>query len=133
MIGRIDPEQQLPDLAGITLLNLKRRNVRSMFFPLVRYLRSNKPDVVFTAEDHLNTVVLRAAIIARSKAKISGSSRVTPFDTYSDAPFKKRWFLKLLARAVMWRADDLTCVSKDMVGNIGRIRLAASRLRLQHR
>lgn len=115
LIGRIDPEYQFPDVTGINLLNLNRRNVRGMFFPLVQYFRSVKPDVVFSAEDHLNTVVQLAAIVSRSKAKISGSSRVTPFDTYSNVPFTKRWFLKHITRSVMWRADALTCVSKDMV------------------
>lgn len=115
VIGRVDPEYQFPDATGVNVLNLNRRNVRSMFLPLVQYLRSAKPDVVFSAEDHLNTVVLLAAIFSRSKAKISGSSRVTPFDTYSNVPFTKRWILKQITRCVMWRADALTCVSKDMV------------------
>jgi glycosyltransferase involved in cell wall biosynthesis len=78
-------------------------------------LSAEKPDVVFSAEDHLNTVLLIAAVLVRSKAKISGSSRVTPFDTYSNQPFTKRWILKYLTYAVMHRADALTCVSKDMV------------------
>ncbi len=115
VIGRIDEEYQFPDVTGITLLNLNRRNVRGMFLPLVQYFLSVKPDVVFSAEDHLNTVVLLAAIFSRSKAKISGSSRVTPYDTYSKVPFTKRWVLKHIIKSVMWRADALTCVSKDMV------------------
>ena len=78
-------------------------------------MRSAKPDVVFSAEDHLNAVVLLSAILAGSKAKVSGSSRVTPFDTYSNKPFSKRWVLKHFVRSLMWRANALTCVSKDMV------------------
>ncbi len=92
-----------------------------MLLPLVRYLRDEKPDVVFSAEDHLNTTVLLAALISRTRAKISGSSRVTPFDTYSNTPFTKRWVLKHLTRLLMQRADALTCVSKDMVGQYKRI------------
>jgi glycosyltransferase involved in cell wall biosynthesis len=86
-----------------------------MLLPLWRYLRTTKPDVVFSAEDHLNGVVLLAAIVSGSKAKISGSSRVPPSDTYSNALFTQGWVFKHLMRAVMWRADALTCVSKDMV------------------
>ena len=115
IIGRIDPEYPVPAVPGIEVHKLYRSNVRGMFFPLWRYLRTAKPQVVFSAEDHLNAVVLLAAIISRSKAKISGSSRVTPFDTYSDVPLTKRWVLKYFMHAVMWRADALTCVSKDMV------------------
>ena len=93
----------------------KKQNVRRMFLPLVRYLKKEKPDVIFSAEDHLNIVVLLAAIIGRSSAKISGSCRVTPFDTYSNKIFSKGWILKQLASLVMKRADALTCVSQDMV------------------
>jgi glycosyltransferase involved in cell wall biosynthesis len=115
LVGRIDPEYEFPEVVGVNVVKLNRPNVRSMLLPLFRYLRSEKPDVVFSAEDHLNSIVLLAAILSGSKAKISGSSRVTPFDTYSNEIFTKRWFLKQLTRMVMWRADVLTCVSKDMV------------------
>ena len=121
MIGRIDAQYQLPEVAGVNVLKLNRRNVRGMFLPLWRYLRTAKPDVVFSAEDHLNTVVLFAAIVSGSKAKISCSSRVTPYDTFSTTPFTKRWVLKHLMRAVMWRANALTCVSKDMVEQYRRV------------
>lgn len=115
VIGRIDPQYKLPLTAGVNVLVLSRPNVRGMLLPLWRYLRVNKPEVVFSAEDHLNAVVLLAAIASASRAKISGSSRVTPFDTYSNVLFSKRWLLKQVVRTVMWRADALTCVSQDMV------------------
>ena len=95
--------------------------MRGMFRPLCRYLKEVEPDVVFSAEDHLNDVVLLSAIATRSKAKISGSSRVLPVDAvghdgpYSNRPFSRKWLFKQFTRAVMWRADALTCVSEDMV------------------
>lgn len=115
VLGKVNEGYVLPPVPGVNVVVLDRPNVRSMFLPLCRYLHRSKPEIVFSAEDHLNVVVLLAAIAVRSRAKISGSSRVTPFDTYSDAPFTKRWVLKQLSRAVMWRADALTCVSEDMV------------------
>ncbi len=115
VVGYVDPMYEFPKVAGVNSLRWNQPQVRGMLLPLWRYLRTAKPDVVFSAEDHLNAVVLLSAITSGSKAKISGSSRVTPFDTYSSVPFAKRWFLKYLMRAVTWRADALTCVSKDMV------------------
>ena len=115
VIGRIHQDYQFPKVTGFKVLELERDHVRSMVLPLRDYLRSAKPDVVFSAEDHLNAVVLLSAILAGSKARISGSSRVTPFDTYSNKPFSKRWVLKHFVRSLMWRANALTCVSKDMV------------------
>lgn len=115
VLGKVNEGNVLPPVPGVNVIVLKRPNVRSMFLPLCAYLRHSRPEIVFSAEDHLNVIVLLAAIAVRSKAKVSGSSRVTPFDTYSDVPFSKRWILKQLSRAVMWRADALTCVSEDMV------------------
>lgn len=115
IIGWVNHGYTLPKIDGVNVRVLNKQQVRGMLLPLTRYLKEKNPDVVFSAEDHLNVVVLLAALIAGSKAKISCSSRVTPFDTYSNVPFTKRWILKLLMRAVMARANALTCVSKDMV------------------
>lgn len=115
MIGYVEPHVQLPEVIGVNVIVLKQKYVRNMLIPIWRYICSVKPEVVFSAEDHLNVTVLIAAIVSRTRAKISGSSRVTPFDTYSNVLFSKRWFLKQLMRMVAWRADALTCVSKDMV------------------
>ena len=113
--GLVNHGYSLPIIDGINLRVMNEQRVMGMLMPLTRYLREQNPDVVFSAGDHLNVVVLLAAIISQSKAKISCSSRVTPFDTYSNVPFTKRWVLKLFMRAVMPRANALTCVSKDMV------------------
>ena len=121
MIGRIDPQYTFPDVQGINVVELKRWHVRDMLFALIQYLRKSRPEIVFSAEDHINAVVLLAAIVSRSNAKISCSSRVTPFDTYSDKPLSKRWVLKQMMRAVMWRANALTCVSKDMVDQYRKV------------
>jgi glycosyltransferase involved in cell wall biosynthesis len=115
IIGRCDQDLRVPRAPGVTIHVLGVGRTRAMAGPLFRYLRRERPDVLFSAEDHLNTILLATAIAARSGALISGSSRVPPSDTYSNKPFTKRWALKWCARAVAWRADALTCVSQDMV------------------
>lgn len=115
VIGCMTSDAAMPPLESVGLVVLGRARAMGMLWPLWRYLRRTQPDIVFSAEDHLNTVLLGAAILARSRARISGSSRVTPFDTYSGRPLSKPWLLKQAMRAVAWRADALTCVSKEMV------------------
>ncbi|MER8950806.1 glycosyltransferase [Mesorhizobium sp. M0959] len=115
VIGRADAGLRLPKLLGVKLTVLGLPNVRTMFLPVWKHILKARPEIIFSAEDHLNAIVLLAAIIARSRAKVSCSSRVTPFDTYSNKILTKRWFLKQFSKAVMWRADALTCVSEDMV------------------
>jgi len=115
IIGWIDPRFKLPELKNINVVIFNKQKVRDMLLPFKKYLQINNPNLVFSAEDHLNAIVLTGAIISRSTAKISCSSRVTPFDTYSNKILSKKWILKQWMNKVMWRADALTCVSKDMV------------------
>lgn len=121
VIGHVHQDYKFPDCSGFKVIILDRCHVRSMVLPLIKYFRSSKTEIVFSAEDHLNAVVLLSSLLAGSKAKISGSSRVTPFDTYSNRFFSKRWILKLFVRSLMWRANALTCVSKDMVAQYQKV------------
>lgn len=121
VIGYIDSQFELPEMGDVRVTVLNRKRVSGMFFALRKHLISTQPEVVFSAEDHLNCILLLAAITTRSKAKISCSSRVTPYDTYSNILFSKGWILKKLMHSVMWRADALTCVSVDMVKQYRRV------------
>jgi glycosyltransferase involved in cell wall biosynthesis len=115
MVGNCDADLTVPTAPGVTNRVIGAGQVRSMIGPLMRFLREDKPEVIFAAEDHLTCIVLAAALLTGSRARISGSSRVTPFDTYSSKPFTKRWVLKQAMRALAPRARALTCVSQDMV------------------
>lgn len=117
VVGSKPDDLVIPPIAGVRIVAWRAARVTAMIRPMMRYLRDARPDIVFSAEDHLNGVVLLAAILARSTAKISGSSRVPPSDSYSNTPFTKGWARKLLMGLVMRRADALTCVSKDMAAN----------------
>ncbi|MZR13826.1 glycosyltransferase [Maritimibacter sp. DP07] len=115
VIGYVAEGLPVPELDGVTVLNFNRPKARNILFEMMRYLRKTKPDAIFSAEDHLNAIVIVSAILSGSKAKISGSSRVNPFDTYSTKIHSKQWFLKKIMGLIMWRATALTCVSKAMV------------------
>lgn len=115
IIGHMPEDLVAPSVDGINFIVLEKRRAIGMLMPVIRYLSKNRPDIVFSAEDHLNMVVTIASKVSRSTAKLSVSSRVTPFDTYSDRPLTKRWVMKLMARPIMRHVDAFTCVSKDMV------------------
>lgn len=115
VVGHVNKDCTFPDVDGLKVHIWKKPKVRDMLLPLIRFLKTEQPDVIFSAEDHLNAILLLAAILSGSQAKISCSSRVTPFDTYSNRLFSKRWILKQIVRTVMWRADAMTCVSQGTV------------------
>jgi glycosyltransferase involved in cell wall biosynthesis len=115
VFGYVPDGLVLPVVDGISITNLGLPRTYKLLMPIFAYIRKVRPDVVFSAEDHLNAVVTLALLLAGSKAKLSVSSRVTPFDTYSNKLFSKRWFLKKISVPLRNRADALVCVSKDMV------------------
>ncbi|MDO8334789.1 MAG: glycosyltransferase [Nitrosomonas sp.] len=115
IIGYVPDNLTVPDIEGIRVINLNLPRTYKQLLPIILYIRANQPDVIFTAEDHLNAIVTLAVIVTRSKAKLSASSRVTPYDTYSNRIFSKRWILKQLSTLLRKRVDALVCVSKDMV------------------
>lgn len=115
LIGRILSGYEFLPPPNILTTVFNRKSVLRLFIPLLRYIRSENPDVIFSAEDHLNVVVLAAVILSGSRAKVTCSSRVTPYDTFSNVVLSKRWILKWLYKLFMRRADVLSCVSQDMV------------------
>jgi glycosyltransferase involved in cell wall biosynthesis len=115
IIGFVAEGLPVPEVDGVSVIHLNRPKARYILFDVVRYLKKEKPDAIFSAEDHLNAVVIASALLSGSKVKITGSSRVDPFDTYSRKILSKRWFLKRIMGALTWRATALTCVSSGMV------------------
>jgi len=119
--GLVNDRGKLPKIDGVAVVEIGKARVIQMLVPLMRYFLEESPDIVFSAGDHLNVVVLLAAILTRTSAKISCSSRVTPYDTYSGGLLSKGSILKLSFLFTQWRADVLTCVSLDMVGQYRRM------------
>jgi glycosyltransferase involved in cell wall biosynthesis len=115
-----EDRRELPSVPGVNMMQWGKGRVLGLFVPICRYLAKANPDLVFSAEDHLNDIVLLAALVTRSRAKISGSSRVFPLSTtghdgpYSNTPLTGKWLFKQLTRSLMRRADALTCVSEDL-------------------
>lgn len=115
VIGYISPDLVLPTDLGFDVINLNQKRTFKLLVPIIGIIRCVRPSIVFSAEDHLNAVVTLAVCLAGSRAKLSVSSRVTPYDTYSDRVLSKGWILKKLNPLLWHRADALTCVSRDMV------------------
>lgn len=115
IVAHVPGDLAPPSAEGIRVIVLDRSRAVGAFFPICRYLRSERPGVVFSAEDHMNLVVTAAMLATASRAKLSVSSRVTPFDTYSNKVFTKRWVMKQIATPLGRRADALVCVSRDMI------------------
>lgn len=115
VFGFVPPDIELPGNLGVKVLDLNCPRVLGMVSAVFKYIRDEKPDVIFSAEDHLNAIIAFCCFVAGSQAKISASSRVTPYDTYSENILSKGWILKKMSQLAKKRINVHTCVSKDMV------------------
>ncbi len=102
---------------NINVYILDEEHVSSSIIPIIRYIIKQRPAIIFSAEDHLNCVLLLSLLLSLSQSKISCSARVPALDrqAYSGGLFSKGWCLKMIMRVIMKRANSLTCVSMDMV------------------
>ena len=66
VIGFVADGLTVPTLDGVSLIILDKPKARNLLPPLIRYLRKEKPDVIFTAEDHLNAIVIASAVLSGS-------------------------------------------------------------------
>ena len=114
ILGYVPKDLTVPKLDGINVINFNHSRVLTMFGMIIKYLKNTKPDIIISAEDHLNTVVLTSARIAKSKAKISVSFRISATRVYRGKFLSKSWFMQKALGLVYHRADVLACVSKDM-------------------
>lgn len=113
-IGAVADDVVLPSIDGVRFIRNKKARAASMLVPIIKYFRREKPDIVFSAEDHLNIIVALAAFVVKSSAKISASSRITASRVYSKSAGLKGLVLKLFNSLSLYRIDVPTCVSKDL-------------------
>lgn len=114
VVGYVPEDIDPPASPGINVIVLNRSRTLGMFPHMVKYLRAARPDIVFSAEDHMNAITAFAAVASGVKTKISASSRITPRRVYRAGAGVRPKLDALLHRLSRRRIDVLTCVSSDM-------------------
>ena len=80
----------------IRIVDLKADRIRYVFKPLLKYFKSEKPEVVLASMWPLTLL----AVVAFKSAKLSGSVVVSDHTTFSQAPLMQkrsmRWFLNIV-------------------------------------
>ena len=99
---------------AVRIVDLRKRTVRSGIFPLARHLRSEKPDVLFSAMDHANV----GALLARRVAGVATCVIPVVHATHSKAAIHDRGIHNKMVRVAMrwiyhW-SDAIVAVSNGV-------------------
>ncbi|OCC15598.1 Alpha-1,4-N-acetylgalactosamine transferase PglJ [Dissulfuribacter thermophilus] len=117
------PELSKPVPDGLNIIDLGTSHVYSSLYPVVRYLKDRRPDVLLSDKDRVNRVAIFAKILSRVQTRLILSSGTTiSIDLAHRGPFE-RW----LQRTSMARLYGLahrvivTCegVKEDMASYTG--------------
>lgn len=96
-----------------SIIFLNNPKVRQSFIDLVKHIRKNKPDIVFSSLSHLNILLAYISVFFPNIVFI-GRETFLKSDT-SDYKIKKSSkFYKLLSRIALKKLDFLVCQSEDM-------------------
>jgi glycosyltransferase involved in cell wall biosynthesis len=111
----VDPEVRIVDLGA--------RRTASAIWPLIRYLRHNRPSVILSALDQANVVATLARWAARSRARLVVSIRL-PIGKAAKANRRlNHRATRLLARFIYPRADRIIAISDgvraDLIESLG--------------
>lgn len=107
--------------ARINVVDLKSPRLRNAFFPLLRYLKAERPDVLLALMWPLTLL----AVTAFKHAKLPGHVVVSDHTTFSQSPLLKkaltRYFFKYSLPLIYPLADARLAVSKGVADNLSSL------------
>ncbi|MCM3727698.1 glycosyltransferase [Neobacillus cucumis] len=108
-----------------TIHELKINRSSESIFKLVTYFKQNRPDFFISAKHYINTNVLIAKLLSRTKTKIIVSGH--------GMFFKRRGLLPFLMKVTYTKADAIVAVSNGVGKNISEItNISADKITVIH-
>lgn len=104
------------EVKGIDTVYFNETRVLHAFFPIIDYLKKNKPDIVVSAISHLNTMMGIVGIFF-PRIKFVGRE-VSVGSVLSKIEKSQRYYPKFLSRLAYKKLDKIICQSKDMARDI---------------
>jgi len=103
----------------IITIDLNTNRFVGMFWKLVRFLKKERPDIIFSSYIHLNPLIIAANYLSRAKAKTVirvGIPLSIVFKKFSS--FKDKYILTFLTRILYRGADTIIAVSKGIADDV---------------
>lgn len=94
---------------GVRVVDFNKGRSLASFFPLVRYLRRERPDAMLSALSHTNIIAILARKLARTPLRLVVSEHSAPSHSLSGKGAAA--LIRTLVRSLYPQADAVVCVS----------------------
>lgn len=102
----------------VTIVDMGAKRTLTAFFPLVRYLRQQRPYAIVSALDHANLIAIWAKYLSKVNVKIIVSVRSVVSLLYKNDPILKYRTMPFLVRLFYPYADWVVAVSNDVAQDL---------------
>jgi len=106
---------------NIKLISLNSRYAITSLFPLIKYLKTNKPDILISAMAHVNVVAIISKILTRKKTKLIITEHTTLSLAKKESKKVKEKVLFNILKYIYNYADAIVAVSKYMAHDMSII------------
>ena len=122
LVNAVGPYLQDLDI-NIKIIDLNVKRLSLSLIPLIKYLRSAKPQIVFSALTSANIIMLLARILSRQSFKLTISERAVSSAALNDNKLKRVKISSFLMKFLYPHADSIIAVAKgvaeDLINNFG--------------
>jgi len=95
----------------VNIIDLNKSRGLKCFNPLIKYLNTAQPQVLFSSLTHLNLVSIIAGCMAKTKPRIVVREASLPELTVKSGSALRNWLVERLVYHLYSRADAIVCVS----------------------
>jgi glycosyltransferase involved in cell wall biosynthesis len=100
--------------AQVTIIDLKGKRVLFSLFPLVRYLRTRHPDLLYGIQTHTSLIAVMAGRLARIKMPVFISLHTVLSTSLAGEPSFRNRLIKIISSLFFRYADAAICISKGV-------------------
>ena len=111
---------------NVRVFDLNKKNIRSCFLPIRTYLLTERPDVLISAKDYINIVMILIRLVTKVSTKLIISTHTNVTEQLRFAPKKTKRIIRLMS--LLYRfADKVVCVSTGAANEVKKITKLANK------
>lgn len=112
--------EQVAIAKGYRVIGLNSLRTWKTIFPLARYLKERRPNIVFSAYTETNAATLFSSVLDRFRTPIIVTEHASLDEHWSGKPWLRKMMLETIVRYIYKLADRVVCVSRGMAEQLAK-------------